>query len=350
MMVWYVKGRDNSPERKAFVIGAVVNGEEFDIATFRRDAKVEDGQAAVDFADNPKEDAIRRDLTINALYIELNNPDGENKKLYDPTGHGHYDLENGRVRTVGKAEERFQEDPLRVMRAIRFHCKFGKSDELDPEIKAAVPKFLNLDERIAIDRIRGEFLKGLMDPEVDLRKYLATYQNTRLLHTVFPGLRFDGPATIPVQFSDRKDKVLALAWILQHNPIEKVDQALSPYRQVGGEKKDTGWQTQERNAVIFLLKLKDFQPDQVYHMMKGRAGTGLSPKQIKDWADMFHKPGQTSNWGHRVKAFADHVPSVKWEHVPQHVAQSVQPHERGHVIAALEVEKFKDKLSDARKA
>jgi tRNA nucleotidyltransferase/poly(A) polymerase len=348
-MVWYVKGRDNSPERKAFVVGAVVNGEEFDIATFRKDNGAAD-DVKVDFVDNPKEDAARRDLTINALYIELNNPDGENKKLFDPTGHGHYDLENGRVRTVGKAEERFEEDPLRVMRAIRFHCKFGSGEQLDPEIAAAIPKFLNLEERIALDRIRGEFIKGLMDPGVDLQKYLNIYQNTKLLHTVFPGLRFDAPATLPPQFKDRQDHVLALAWILQHNPTDKVAQTLSSHRQVGAEKKDSGWQIQERNAVLFLLKLKDFNEDQVHHLMRQRAGTGLTNKQIKDWADMFHKPGQQSIWGHKVKTFADHQPTVRWNELPQHLTADVQPHERGHVVAGLEAANFKDKLAASRRS
>jgi hypothetical protein len=184
---------------------------------------------------------------------------------------------------------------------------------------------------------------------VDLGKYLRIYQGTKLLNTVFPGIRFDAPASIPSQFKNRQDAPLALAWILQHNPLEKVEQALSSSRLIGGEKKDTGWQVTERNAVRFLLKLKDFQPEHVHQAMKSRAGTGLTNQQIKDWVSMFHKPGETSPWGHRVKTFADHTPQVKWEHVPADVASSIQPHERGAVIAGLETERFKDKLADARK-
>lgn len=250
--VWFIKGRDNSDERKPFVISAVVDGEEFEIATFRKDAKVTDGAAAVDFVDNPKHDADRRDLTYNALYIELTKPDAENKTLIDPTRQGMTDLEQGRTRTVGKAEDRFNEDPLRIMRAIRFHCRFSQNQELDKDILKALPKFMNLAERVALERIRDEFLKGLLHPDIDPRCYLSIYKKTGLLNVIFPGLVFDPPNGVPTEFTDKQDKALSLAWLLQHNPVDKVTQALAPERTVGDASKPTGWQVEERKAVVFL--------------------------------------------------------------------------------------------------
>ncbi len=322
-LLWFIKGRDNSEERKPFVISAVVDGEEFEIATFRKDAKVTDGQAAVDFVDNPAEDAARRDLTINSLYIELNSPDSENKKLYDPTGHGLHDLKQGVVKTVGKPEDRFEEDPLRVMRAIRFWARFGKTEKMDPEMLKAMRKFTNLRERVALERIRDEFLKGLLHSDVDTAKYITAYRDTGLLKTVFPGLNFDPPNGMPVQFSEKKEKPLALAWLLQHNPTEKVAEVLSPKHNVGGEEKPTGWQTDERKAVLFLLKLKEFSPEQVSQYMKMREGTGLSNQQIRDWVDMFkHKDtnrhvGPMTFRAKHVKAFAGYNKGVTWDHAVQ---------------------------------
>lgn len=363
---WFIKGRDNSDQRKVFVISAMVDGEEFEIATFRKDAKVVDGQAAVDFTDNPKEDAERRDLTINALYIELNKADGENKKLYDPTGRGIHDLKHSIVKTVGKAHERFDEDPLRIMRAIRFHCRFGQGDQLDPEIVKAIPKFMNLPERVALERIRDEFLKGLLDPDIDAKKYLTIYDKTKLLQVIFPGVIFSQDKGVPVEFSDKKDKPLALAWLLRHNPIEKVAETLNPIRQVGQEQKATGWQTEERRAVLFLLKLKNFDPKQVSQFSRSKMGTGLSPQQIRDWVEMFNIPGTKRNqrggwWAKRVSAFSDYQPSVKWQDVEASGGDvckncqgmgcqecrgsgKVPPHKRGEIISSLESDAFLKKL------
>lgn len=364
---WYVKGRDASEAKKVFVIGAVVDGEDFDIATFRKDAKVTDGAAAVDFVDNPHADASRRDLTINALYIELTSPDGENDKLYDPTGKGWHDVKNQKVRTVGKAEDRFHEDKLRVLRAIRFHCKFGSGSTMDDDIEKAIPKFRHM-EGVALERIRDEFLKGLVSPDVDLKRYIPIYKRTGLLDKVFPDVTFDPPNSIPLEISDKKDKALALAFLLQHNPVEKVNQVLSPSRRVGMEEKQTGWTDQERRAVVFLLKLKDFTPEQLPAFMKQRDGTGLSNQQIRDWVDMFKISGTNRHrrpwWANHVNAYADHQRGVTWNDAvvggkdvcPTCKGQNSQMcmtckgsgklplEQRGHVIGQMEVEKFKGRF------
>lgn len=340
--LWYIKGRDASQDNKAFVIGAVVDGEEFDIATFRKDAKVTDGQAEVDFVDNPHEDASRRDLTINALYIELTKPDGENSKLYDPTGKGFHDVRNGVVRTVGPAEDRFNEDKLRVMRAIRFHCRFGGKPKMDEEIERALPKFKNL-EGVAFERIRDEFLKGLTHPDVDTKCYIGIYKRTGLLQKIFPELVFESPNGIPYEWTDKKDKILALAWLLQHNSPDKVDAMFAGNR--GND--PSGWTTQERRGVVFLLRLKEFTPDEMYKFLKNKAGTGLSSVQIKEWVSMFNIAGTNKNkrpwWAKHVNAFADYQPSVKWtpELDPQGM---IPPEKRGSIIAAKETENFKKQI------
>jgi tRNA nucleotidyltransferase/poly(A) polymerase len=364
---WFIKGRDASDERKVFVISAVVDGEEFEIATFRRDAKVTDGAAAVDFVDNPHDDANRRDLTINSMYIELTKADGENTKLYDPTGKGYHDAKNKQVRTVGKAEERFNEDKLRVMRAVRFHCRFGGGAQLDPDIEQALPKFKSL-SGVALERIRDEFLKGLLHPEVDTRCYLNIYKRTGLLNTVFPGLVFDPPNGMPAEFTDKKDKPLALAWLLQHNPVAKVNEVLSGTRRDGMEDRPTGWASHEKNAIIFLLKLKEFNannPEHLTQFMRMQSGTGLTPEQIRDWVEMFKIKNTNRDrrpwWAKQVRAYADHKPSVRWDDIEKQ-GQDICPqcrgvgcdfcggdgklpkHMRGSKIGELENVKFQQRL------
>lgn len=361
---WFIKGRDASKESKPFVISAVVDGEEFEIATFRRDAKVTDGAAEVDFVDNPHEDAGRRDLTINSLYIELSKPDGENNKLYDPTGKGWHDVKNNVVRTVGKAEDRFGEDKLRIMRAIRFHSRFGSGRQMDPDIEKAIPRFKHM-EGVALERIRDEFLKGLLHPDVDSKIYISIYQRTGLLQKVFPDINFDPPNSMPLDISDKKDKPLALAWLLQHNPVEKVAAALAPSRAYGTEEKQTGWTTQERRAVIYLLKLKEFSPNDLPNFLKERQGTNLTNQQIRDWVEMFNMSGTNRNrrpwWAKQVNTFADYQKSANWDQAVSSgrdicpnckgrgcttckMAGKIPDSQRGHVVGNMEIENFLKKL------
>lgn len=360
---WFIKGRDESG--KVFVISAVVDGEEFEIATFRRDAKVTDGVALVDFVDNPHEDASRRDLTINSMYIELTKPDGENNRLYDPTGKGWHDIKNQVVRTVGHARDRFHEDKLRVMRAVRFHCRFGKGSRMDPDIENALQDFVDL-RGVALERVREEFLKGLLHPDVDVERYIKIYDRTGLVERVFPGVRLN--MNIPSEFSSRRDKSLALAWLLQGNPIETVAQAMGNTRQVRGEEVLTGWTNQERRAVLFLLEILEFSPQDRPRMFKRMKGTGLSPEQVREWVNMFRvadggKVRDTRpTWAKYVRTFADEDrPLASWGEIEGGEKDrcstcqgegcafcggsgKLPAHQRGRAVDELEAERFLGKL------
>lgn len=377
-MTWFVQGRDNSPEQKVFVIGAKVGDEVFEIATFRKDVNVVDGEAEVDFVDDPREDAARRDLTINAMYIPLDKADKENKKLYDFHG-GHEDLKKGVVKTVGSAEDRFEEDPLRVFRTIRFHCRFGANSELDPEVKKAIPKFLNMGDRLrGLNRIKDEFEKALKHPEIDPKCYIGILKSTKLLDILFPGVVFDPPSGMPQEIRSERDKILQVAWLLQHNPMSKIKEVLGVSREAGGVghtprgPKQTGWQAIDSKAVEFLLRLKDFSPNEVYHYIKSAKGTGLSTNQMRKWVEMFGgekradikgvDPVSVGKLANYMDRFGGQVQS-KWEAggpedkcemcngqgeingflCPECKGQkTLKPEKRGSVIARMESDKFKD--------
>jgi hypothetical protein len=185
-----------------------------------------------------------------------------------------------------------------------------------------------------------------------------------------------------MEFTDKKDKVLALAWLLQHNPVEKVAEALSPTRSVAGQPKPTGWEAEEKRAIMYLLKLKEFTPDQVGHFLRGREGTGLSNQQIRDWAGMFKRQSGNGDrrpwWTKQVNAFAGHTRSASWDDAvtagkdvcdtckgsgasmdqsgmnPDPRCQACQgtgklpPHKRGDVMHKLEAEAFKKKLGQQK--
>ena len=100
-------------------IMAVIDRTPFEITTLRRDVETDGRHATVAFTDDWLADAGRRDFTFNALYAD---PDGA---IYDPFG-GRADLAAGRVRFIGEADRRIEEDRLRVLRFFRFHAWFGR--------------------------------------------------------------------------------------------------------------------------------------------------------------------------------------------------------------------------------
>ncbi|MCP8616678.1 CCA tRNA nucleotidyltransferase [Salirhabdus salicampi] len=129
--------------------------ESYEVTTFRIDGKYEDFRHPdeVTFVTDLKEDLARRDFTMNAIAMD------QKGQIHDPF-HGQADLKSGYIRTVGKAEERFYEDPLRMMRAVRFVSQLGF--QLDDEIKNAMKQMANLLEHIAVERITVEIEKLFM--------------------------------------------------------------------------------------------------------------------------------------------------------------------------------------------
>ena len=142
-------------------VTVLCGGTGYEVTTFRVDGVYEDGRhpKEVTFTPSLKEDLRRRDFTINAM--AYNNERG----LVDLFG-GRQDLENGIIRAVGDPVQRFTEDALRIMRAIRFSAQLGY--EIDPEtLKAASALAPNL-RRISSERIREELEKTLLSDRPDL--------------------------------------------------------------------------------------------------------------------------------------------------------------------------------------
>jgi tRNA nucleotidyltransferase (CCA-adding enzyme) len=101
-------------------IGCKIDGEMIEITTFRSEEYVDGSRKPeVKFVDNITEDLSRRDFTINAMAIRL-----DTLKLIDPFG-GQEDLILGIIKCVGNSKQRFKEDPLRILRAIRFAARYG---------------------------------------------------------------------------------------------------------------------------------------------------------------------------------------------------------------------------------
>ncbi|GGA06799.1 poly(A) polymerase [Blastomonas marina] len=129
-----------------------------EITTLRRDVSTDGRRATVAFSENWKEDAARRDFTINALYA-----DPASGEVYDYFG-GLDDIATRTVRFIGDARERIREDHLRILRYFRFQARFG-SEPPDAEAIAACEELAPTLKGISRERIAMELLQILVAPD-----------------------------------------------------------------------------------------------------------------------------------------------------------------------------------------
>ncbi|MDY0009371.1 MAG: CCA tRNA nucleotidyltransferase [Bdellovibrionales bacterium] len=137
-------------------VTAVIDGSPFEITTLRRDVATYGRHADVDFTDDWRVDAARRDFTMNALSATI---DGD---VHDYFG-GMEDLRIGRVAFIGDAEARIREDVLRILRFFRFYAHLGRG-AADVAALAACEKMADQIPRLSAERVRTETLKLLESP------------------------------------------------------------------------------------------------------------------------------------------------------------------------------------------
>ncbi len=165
------------PVGKQFgVLLIVEDGHQFQIATFRAESGYQDGRRPenVRFSD-AREDAIRRDFTVNGVFF-----DPITGQLHDWVG-GEKDLRAKIIRTIGSPDERFAEDHLRLLRAIRFAAQLGF--DIEPQTFAAIQKHADKIRLMSVERIREELLK-LFAPPHAARGLTMLHESGLMLHVL----------------------------------------------------------------------------------------------------------------------------------------------------------------------
>lgn len=150
------------PVGVAFGVVIVINkGQQYEVATFRKDLEYKNGRSPEGFEhSDPEEDAKRRDFTINGMFY-----DPVDKQIHDFIG-GREDLKKGIIRAIGVPQERFFEDRLRMIRAIRFSSRFRFP--IEPETQAGIQENADtLLPAVAPERIWQEFNKMAVHPNLD---------------------------------------------------------------------------------------------------------------------------------------------------------------------------------------
>ncbi len=158
---------------------AVIDEKKYEITSLRKDIKTDGRHAEVEFSRNWKEDASRRDFSINSIYSDIEG------NLFDPN-NGKKDLEEGKINFIGDAEVRIKEDFLRILRYIRFHLNYSKQKH-NPNIIRIIKRNIGGISKLSPERLLDE-LKKLVKSK-NFLKLLNDKDSLELIEIIFPQLK-----------------------------------------------------------------------------------------------------------------------------------------------------------------
>ena len=273
-------GISSKPIGKAFgVVSLFINKVEYEIATFRKDIGKGRRPTSVDYTDI-QGDVKRRDLTVNALFYDI-----DKKEIVDLVG-GIADLKKKNIRTVGKAKERFDEDPLRKLRALRFWTRLGGT--LDKELLDALQNDPSI-KGVSGERIRDEFLKSIKSSK-NTKEYMEMNDKIGFTPQILPNLKISKP------YPKTNDPILFITWILRKNSPIVLSKILNKIK----------YTNDERDEIVYLNTLQDFKPENIVAYKKGQSKADNN--RIITFGKMIGKD---------MNKFVKYKPSVTYKDVPK---------------------------------
>lgn len=280
-----------------------------EIATFREDLSGGRRPDAVKYSTIDK-DVLRRDLTINALFYDIGR--GE---IVDLVG-GLKDIQDQKIRTVGKAADRFAEDPLRKLRALRFAGRTGS--KLEKEAADAILTDNSL-EGVSPERIRDEFKKSIESAKKPV-DYLKMVSQFGLWEVMFPNLvistNFVNTNTWPIQLTHLFD--------MNSNDVLKKEMNRLTFT------------SDEVNTVVFLKNLRDLKPENVFDLYKQFSSVKVDKKVIIEFAKINRLDLK------QIKAFLKYKPTTDGNWVMKEFG--VKGPQIAQKIKEIEAEKFKQSI------
>ena len=197
-------------------VTAIINERKFEITTFRNDIFTDGRHAQVSFSNSLEEDALRRDFTINAMYLD------KGGNLFDPTD-GKKDLENKVVRFIGNPDERIKEDYLRILRYFRFLALFG---DISPDAEVMKTIKANLDKLSVVSKERQwNELKSILSLNAP-NNAISAMSEIGLLDVYFDGTSINDAFVNLIEIESRIslsiDPILRLS-ILIENSLDKAN-------------------------------------------------------------------------------------------------------------------------------
>jgi len=188
----------------------ISKSETIEVATFRSDIGYSDGRHPdeVRFSRDPREDVVRRDFTINGMLL-----DPVSGEVLDFVG-GRKDLETGIIRAIGDPERRFQEDKLRMLRAVRFAARFEY--EIESATFTAMHKLADQIGMVSRERVRDELTRMLTEGHA--HRAFQLVDETGLLPHVLPEISAMKGVRQPPEFHPEGDVFVHTLMLLDHLP------------------------------------------------------------------------------------------------------------------------------------
>jgi poly(A) polymerase len=209
------------------ILVEIGNKDFVEVATFRSDVSYSDGRHpdAVRYTQSAKDDVQRRDFTINGLLL-----DPENDQVLDYVG-GQMDLKNGIVRAIGVPARRFEEDKLRMLRAVRFAARFGY--KIEDETFSGIADLAGEIKQVSRERVRDELLKMLTEGHA--RRAFELLDASGLLGCILPEIKRMQGVEQPPQFHPEGD-----VWVHTLMLLEQLPPGVTPTLALGALLHDVG--------------------------------------------------------------------------------------------------------------
>lgn len=292
---------------KSFGVIKVITPEknEYEIATFRSDVGSGRRPESVVYT-TIYEDVKRRDFTINALFYDFHK-----KEVIDHIG-GLEDIRNKVVKTVGNPKERFEEDRLRILRAVRFAARFGSLDE---ETYKAI-KDNNSLVGVSEERIREEFLKGIQSSK-NVFDFFNLLEDLNLLEQIFPDL------ILNKNFLNTKNIPILLSFLLKDNELKNLKTKLN----------DLKYSSIEITQVVFLHSFQSLCEKNAFGLKKLFMNSHLENVDLIDFVLNSGKPSTQL-----LNAFMAYSPTTNGDEL---LKLGFAGKSLGEEMLRIETEKFK---------
>jgi len=311
-------------------VTVVIDHKPYEITTLRRDVKTDGRRAVVAFTDNWKEDALRRDFSINALYCDATG------KIHDYVD-GYADIQRKRIIFVGTPAARIREDNLRILRFFRFLAAYEKMTA-DPVSLAACVRLKKGLLGLSAERIAREMFKLLVGPKaVPVLKLMAKHNVLKLIvpHTdEFRVIARLPPDPLLRSFAlAKKPESLREAWRLSNNQTKRIESllqgtALTPKLRENEQQKllyAMGSEAWRDSVHLAWAKSRASQTDRAWQRMLNLPSRWVSPSfpiTGRDLLDLGFPPGP--DLGRELKRLEDYWIGTDFKSTKDELLESIR--------------------------